>query len=211
MAANRFETLATWYLRFNGYFTTANFTVHPDYRKRPGGTDADILAVRFPYSTEFQRRFNFERDRQLISEDRVDFVICEVKSGRCCLNDSWRDPERQNVEYAIRWMGFDEDDNLVREAAAEVYRCGCWYMRQKPVRVRFVCFGADPNPSLQELPGIQQIRHDWVIAYLKARFSTGCEQITRENWDPDIQEFAALCRTQPVASLLAWAGAPVKD
>jgi len=50
MAANRFELLATWYLRFNGYFTIQDFTVHPDFRKQGGGTDTDILAVRFPHS-----------------------------------------------------------------------------------------------------------------------------------------------------------------
>src|SRR5438128_2340588 len=57
MPANRFEALATWYLRFNGYFTTPDFTVHPDFRNQPGGTDADVLAVRFPHSKEYQRRF----------------------------------------------------------------------------------------------------------------------------------------------------------
>ncbi len=83
MAANRFELLATWYLRFNGYFTIQDFTVHPDFRNQPGGTDADILAVRFPYSEEFQRRYSFDRDQELIRPKRTDILICEVKAGRC--------------------------------------------------------------------------------------------------------------------------------
>src|SRR5690348_6888261 len=75
MAANRYELLASWYLRFNGYFTTPNFIVHKDYRKRPGGTDADILAVRFPCSTEFQLRFKFECDpRLVVYQDKIDFL-----------------------------------------------------------------------------------------------------------------------------------------
>src|SRR5882762_6253059 len=90
MPANRFELLATWYLRFNGYFTTANFSVHPDFRNRPGGTDADIIAVRFPHSREYQRRFNFDRDTSLIRPARLDFLICEGKSGPCDINqNSW--------------------------------------------------------------------------------------------------------------------------
>ena len=61
MAANRFELLATWYLRFNGFFTTPDFTIHPNFKKQGGGTDADVLAVRFRHSGEFQRRFQFEQ------------------------------------------------------------------------------------------------------------------------------------------------------
>ena len=96
MAANRFELLAMWYLRFNGYFTTQDFTVHPNFRTQAGGTDADILAVRFPHSEEYQRRFNFGRDQDLIRPDRTDFMICEVKSGRCDINQkTWLDPARE--------------------------------------------------------------------------------------------------------------------
>jgi hypothetical protein len=206
MAANRFELLATWYLRFNGYFTTTNFTVHPNFRKQPGGTDADVLAVRFPHSEEFQRRFVFERDHQLVHQDRIDFLICEVKAGRCALNDSWRNPDRQCVEYAMRWMGFEENMDRVNQAAAEVYRTGCCVLADPAVGIRLLSFGAERNPELQsELPSVQQILHEQVVSYLKTRFSKGCEQITRQNWDLDIIEFADLCETESDQRLLEWA------
>lgn len=87
MAANRYELLATWYLRFNGYFTTPDFIVHKDYRRRPGGTDADVLAVRFPHSTESQLRFKLDCDPGLVVyRDKIDFLVCEVKKGLCDLN-----------------------------------------------------------------------------------------------------------------------------
>jgi hypothetical protein len=42
------EKVAYWYLRLNGFLQIENFYVHPAGR---GGarTDADLLAVRFPY------------------------------------------------------------------------------------------------------------------------------------------------------------------
>ena len=206
MAANRYEVLATWYLRLNGYFTTTNFTVHPDFRKRPGGTDADVLAVRFPHSEEFQRRFVFERDQQLVRSDRIDFLICEVKAGRCALNDSWRNPDRQCVEYAMRWMGFEGNTDRVNQAAAEVYKSGCCLLEERGVGIRLLLFGAERNPELgSELPFVQQILQEQVVSYLKNRFSTGCEQITRQNWDSDIIEFSDLCRTESNHRLCEWA------
>ncbi|HEV2490789.1 MAG TPA: hypothetical protein VGT03_13365 [Candidatus Acidoferrales bacterium] len=211
MPANRLELLATWYLRFNGFFTTPNFTEHPDYRKQPGGTDADVLAVRFPYSEERQRRFVFERDGDLIRPDRVDFLICEVKRGKCGLNDTWRKPERHSVEYAIRFMGFDGGNGRISEMAATVYKSGCFEWAQQALSarfcVRFVCFGAVRNLELEsDLPGAQQILHkEQVIEFLRGRFTKGCEGITRENWDPEIIKFAELCRTKSNEQLFEWA------
>ena len=125
MAANRFELLATWYLRFNGYFTGPDFVVHKDYRNRPGGTDADVLAVRFPHSCEYQRRFEFDHDPDLVTADKkIDLVICEVKKGLCDLNEPWLTAERQNVEYVIRWMGFEVDEGKIARIAGELYNRG---------------------------------------------------------------------------------------
>ena len=50
MVANRFDFSGAWYLGVNGYFTKPDFTIHPNLRKHAGGTDFDMLAVRFAYS-----------------------------------------------------------------------------------------------------------------------------------------------------------------
>lgn len=207
MPANRFELLAAWYLRFNGYFTIANFTVHPDYRKQPGGTDADVLAVRFPHSEEYQLRYNFERDSNFVRQDRVDFLICEVKAGQCCINaNTWRDPGRENVEYALRWMGFEPDNEHIKRIAMEMYAKGVWEASDDRVSARFVCFGSKANPELTEqLPGIQEILYPQVIGFLRRRFCTGCHQISRENWEEEIIEFAELCKSQSDDQLIEWA------
>lgn len=89
MSTNRVEKLVYRYLRFNGYLTVENFTVHPDFKKHPE-TEADILAVRFPRSEENPEGYTFRRDKKLIFPDVNDFIIGEVKSGQCGVNEnSW--------------------------------------------------------------------------------------------------------------------------
>ena len=206
MAANRFELLATWYLRFNGYFTIQDFTVHPDFQKQPGGTDADILAVRFPHSEEFQHRFNFNRDQALIRSNRTDFLICEVKAGRCDINQkTWRNPKRKNVEYAMSWMGFESDNDRIRELAAQLYGKGECDLPKENKCVRFICFGTQENPDLKEqIPDAQQILHSHVFDFLRNRFRVGCLNITRENWDKDIIDFALICKSLSNDDLFQW-------
>jgi hypothetical protein len=207
MPANRFETLATWYLRFNGYFTTPDFTIHPDFRKQAGGTDADVLAVRFPYSEEYQRRFKFRRDQVLIRPARTDFVICEVKPGPCDVNlKTWRDRARENVEYAIRWLGFEPDDACIKSIAGKVYDEGECDLPEQQLCVRFLCFGSEENPALREqLSRVLQVCHSHVFDFLRERFSLGCYNITRENWDPEIIDFAERCGRSSDEDLMDWA------
>jgi hypothetical protein len=206
MPANRFETLASWYLRFNGYFTTPDFTVHPNFRNQPGGTDADVLAVRFPHSEEYQRGFDFQRDDTLVRNDRTDFLICEVKSWMCDVNMTWRDQSRQNVEYAIRWMGFTPDAARIETISKAVYETGECDWPERQVCLRFICFGSSENAALKEvLPRAQQILHRQVFDFLRERFSLGCYQITRQNWDADIIDFADRCGKSSDADLTAWA------
>ena len=101
---NKFEQLAVWYFRLNGYFTVPNFILHPN---TPGGqrTDADVLAVRFPHSTEVAG-CKMERDSALkCSDEKIDFIIAEVKGGGCALNGPWTDPKQENMHYVIKWLG----------------------------------------------------------------------------------------------------------
>jgi hypothetical protein len=205
VAANRFELLVSWYLRFNGYFTTTDFSIHPNFKKQAGGTDVDVLAVRFPHSREYQRRFDFERDERIVGNRKVDFVICEVKSGVCDINpNSWRDPARGNVQYAICWMGFEADDNLIEAIAETVHKIGRWDSPNQTHSVRFLTFGKVINDKLvHEMPAVPQILHSRVIEFLARRFTTGCYQIERSNWDRDVQhllEWAECGRDQETQS-----------
>jgi hypothetical protein len=82
------EKVAYWYFRLNGFFQIENFVVHPSGR---GGqrTDADLLAVRFPYRAErlFDNRNDIMSDdvqRLSLSNDLIDVVIAEVKTNQPC-------------------------------------------------------------------------------------------------------------------------------
>ena len=50
------DDLAYWFFRLNGFLSIVNFVVHKDTRSEAGGTDADILGVRFPYRAELFER-----------------------------------------------------------------------------------------------------------------------------------------------------------
>lgn len=116
MSINKVELLAKWYLRLNGYFIVDNFTVHPDTKKGKEA-EADFLAVRFPYNTEEPGQYCFQREEKLVLDTCIDFLIMEVKSGMCSLNDTWKEPERENIQYALRWMGFVPDEGEINTLA----------------------------------------------------------------------------------------------
>jgi len=84
------ETLAKWYLRFNGYFLVENFIVHAgdDPNRISNGkvgnhTETDVLAVRHIFSREITGDLPIENDPQIINQaaTKIDFVIAEVKTG----------------------------------------------------------------------------------------------------------------------------------
>jgi len=89
------EKVAYWYFRLNGFFQIENFVVHPERR---GGqrTDADLLAVRFPFRAE--RLFDDPNDIMAddaqclaLSDNLIDVVIAEVKTNQpCTLNGRGR-------------------------------------------------------------------------------------------------------------------------
>jgi len=67
------ETLAKWYLRFNGYFTVENFILHAggDPTRISKGkiapyTEADILAIRHKHSKEIAGTLLIQNDIRLL-------------------------------------------------------------------------------------------------------------------------------------------------
>ncbi len=202
MSANRVENLVYWYLRFNGYLTVENFTVHPDFKKSPEA-EADILAVRFPYSVEDPRNFHFERDLKIIRTDRIDFVIGEVKTGRCAINPSWQEPGRENIQYALRWFGFLSEAEI-ETVASTVCQHKQW--QDDRYSVHFVCFGREPDTDLQaQYPQLLQVSHSQIVEFIYRRLTTNCMALHRENWNDFIREFVNLIeRGHQPEQILKW-------
>ena len=77
----RAEKVAYWYFRLNGFFQIDNFVVHP---KKPGSqpTDADLIAVRFPYRGESllddPADVMLDDKQGLSSADARDFIFSAV-------------------------------------------------------------------------------------------------------------------------------------
>lgn len=203
MSVNDVERLVKWYLRFNGYFTVPNFTVHPD-TKKGRAAEADILAVRFPYSREKPGDYCFERDSDLVLQDVVDFLIVEVKSGPCDLNEPWIEPDRRNMSYALRWMEFVPDSTDVRVLADSIYHCGTATYGEHVVRLASV--GRETNDDLQKrFPHMVQVELLAAAHFLCERVTTGCARLNRQCWDAYVQEFARRAEAgQDAETLLVW-------
>jgi hypothetical protein len=206
MAANNVELIFTWYFRFNGYFTVPNFTVHKNYKKRPGGGEADLLGVRFPLSHEEPRNYPFFQDENLIFKDKTDFVIVEMKSGKCSINPAWENLGYRNVQYALKWMGCLSYDTEIENAADSIYKTSQWLSEDKKKIIRIITCGKEINPDLAEQkPQLIQVELMRAVGFLHQRFNTGCNQINRANWDKFIQKFAYLCQAEhDVEALTNW-------
>lgn len=183
------EKVAYWYFRLNGFFQIENFVVHPERR---GGqrTDADLLAVRFPFRAE--RLFDDPDDimvddvQQLaLSGDLIDIVIAEVKTNQpCSLNGPWTRQEQQNVHRVLAAIGCLSHDRI-EAAAANIYREG--FHRVDNLRVRLVAVGRDRSQELEtDYPEVTQLLWSELLAFIWERLHRYRKQKTQvDQWDPE--------------------------
>lgn len=104
------ENLLSLYLRLNGYFVTG-FIVHsPDCGRNQ--TEIDILAVRFPFNSEPERQVMPSKFLQ-VSDERIDFLICEVKSKgkKLQFNEALRNSD-DALRSVLRWVGLFSKDEV---------------------------------------------------------------------------------------------------
>ena len=139
------EKVAYWYFRLNGFLQIENFVVHPE-RGSEQRTDADLLAVRFPYRAErlFDNPHDIMRDdeaRLSLSADQIEVVIAEVKTNRpCTLNSPWTREDHQNVHRVLAAIGC-LPPGQIKQAAADIYTTGI-HKSELGLRVRRVAVGA---------------------------------------------------------------------
>lgn len=181
---NKFEQLALWYLRLNGYLTVPNFVLHPD---TPGSerTDADLLAVRFAYSREVSG-IPMTCDETLVRQDgKIDFIIAEVKSGECRLNGPWINPKPQNMQYVLRWLGMIPESE-VQQVASELYRDQV--CERENWGLRLACFGSRRSEHMHR--NIVQITHEEVVNFISDRFKKHADiKTSHRQWDNFIKKF----------------------
>ena len=165
------ERVAYWCLRLNGFLTIENFLLH----NRGGGnrTDADVVGVRFPHRREmaldYEGRAMADDERLGLSDSLVDFVVVEVKTGRCDLNGPWTAPKGENIHRLLQAMGPLATER-VKEVADALYKTGLCVV-DETLRIRLVAIGAEFSEQLAaRFPDVKQITWDEALAFIHARF-----------------------------------------
>jgi hypothetical protein len=198
------EKLAYWYFRLNGFFPIENFVVHPT---RHGGqrTDADLLAVRFPYRAE--RLFDDPNDIMADDEQRmaltchqIDVVIAEVKTNQpCTLNGPWTRQDRQNVHRVLAAIGCVPPDHI-EQAADDIYRAGV-HVSKLGLRIRLVAAGRERSDQLSAtFPDVVQLTWPEMLAFIWNRLHRYRQQKTQvDQWDTQGRRIKRLADLSPRA------------
>jgi hypothetical protein len=197
------EKVAYWYFRLNGFLQIENFVVHP---QRRGGqrTDADLLAVRFPFRAE--RLFDDLNDimaddaqRLALSGNLTDIIIAEVKTNQpCTLNGPWTRQDRQNVHRVLAAIGCLPPDRI-EAAAADIYRAG--FHHTDTLRIRLVAVGRDRSEDIAAAyPEVTQLLWAEMMAFIWDRFHRYRQQKTQvDQWDPGGRKIKRLADFSPHA------------
>ncbi len=175
------ESLAYWFFRLNGFFTTVNFVVHPDTGTRQR-TDVDILGCRFPFRQELL--INPMEDYEIFEKEKEKtfFAIAEIKTRTCNLNGPWTRPKNQNMQRVLRAIGV-VPVSQVDHVASCIYEKG--YYKNSNTLITLICVGSRQNNDLsRKYPEVLQLTWDIILAFIYDRFIAYSEQKTSHpQWD----------------------------
>jgi hypothetical protein len=178
------EDLAYWFFRLNGCLSLVNFLVHGE-RRGHEGTDADIMAVRFPFRKELAFTGNPMKDHDYFeSIGKIDMVIAEVKLGRCNLNGPWTKPERLNMQRVLYAIGAFEE-NRINDIAQKLYNEQ--YFEDDVFRFRLFAIGRYKNQDLKN--PVVQITWEEIANFIYERFNDYHLFKTQHNQWPDIAKY----------------------
>jgi len=181
------ERVAYWYFRLNGFLQIENFVVHPGRR---GGqrTDADVLAIRFPYRAEFL----FDHTEPMaddvaalsLSHEMIDVVIAEVKTNQpCTLNGPWTREDQKNVHRVLAAIGC-VPPGRIGKAATDIYRNGL-HESESGLRIRLIAIGRERNAELAaSYTNVTQLCWPPMLRFIWQRFHSYRNQKTQvDQWD----------------------------
>lgn len=175
----RAEEVASWYFRLNGFLSIPGFILHPDRTQRYPQTEADLIAVRFPYSAEIIGGRSMDDDNIVIQLDsdskRIVFVLVEVKVDLCRINGPWSERSRGNMQRVIRRLGFVQEGEI-DNIAADMYDNLRW--ENQTFVLQYIAVGSRRNESLQERhPKLVQITFDEMSDFFLKRFQDFPEKL----------------------------------
>ena len=176
------EKIAYWFFRLNGCLTIENFVVHPESRQYGGSqrTDADILAVRFPYRAELIKSGEAMVDHPLFeSNGKIDLIIAEVKTGECKLNGPWNDSNKENIDRILFSMGLFKQ-NQVPQVAQSLYSKNIFEDDQ--FRVRLFAIGNRENTEYSK--PLVQLTWRAILSFTFDRFNKYYRnKVSHQQWD----------------------------
>lgn len=183
------EKVAYWYFRLNGFFQIENFVIHPE-RRGSQRTDADLIAVRFPYRAE--RMFDDpggimadDNERLALSDRLIDIVIAEVKTNQpCTLNGPWTRQERRNIHRVLAAIGSVPSDSI-EPVATDIYRFGIH--KSETLRIRLAAVGRDRSEEIAEkYPSVSQVLWAEMLSFIWDRFRRYRQQKKQvDQWDAE--------------------------
>jgi hypothetical protein len=178
----RAENVASWFFRLNGFLSIPGFVIHPDERRRHPRTEADLVGVRFPHSTENIAGRQMADDTRLTSlakPPQILFILVEVKVDVCSVNGPWSDEQSGNMQRVIRRLGFAEEEEI--EAIAQtMYKRLRW--DESHAVVQYITVGRRANRDLQRTyPFLLQVTFDEISTFLHERFATFPEKLPSGN------------------------------
>jgi len=165
------ESVASWYFRLNGFLSIPGFVVHPDVVRPHPVTEADLIAVRFPFSGEFIADRPMIDDQILtrLAHHQTLFLLVEVKTDLCKINGPWSDPGTGSMQRVIRRLGF-ADSARVEEIAQSMYSHLRW--EDSLTVLQYVVVGKRKNDTRQrQYPKLVQITWDIIADFLFSRFT----------------------------------------
>ena len=174
----RAEHVSNWYFRLNGFLSIPGFVVHPDTPKRYPLTEADLIAVRFPNSSEVIGERSMVDDSLLTllaNRQQMLFLLVEVKSDLCKINGLWSDPVAGNMQRVISRLGFAKVESVDR-ISQQMYAGLRW--EDEDTVLQYVSVGQRINDGLQRsYPKLRQITWDQISDFLFNRFKQFPEKL----------------------------------
>ncbi len=165
------EKVAYWFFRLNGCFSLENFLVHPEIPD-VGGTEVDVLGVRFPHRRELSLSEHPMEDHKIFTSrpPKIDVVIADATVGKYCkVNSSWMDEARPNMQRILRVLGvFTTEYEIEKKVLEMLYRD--FVYEDEQYRINIYALGKTID---EELPNaVMQITWNQVLAFIHQRFIT---------------------------------------
>jgi hypothetical protein len=192
VTVNRFEQLAQWYLRLNGFLTWDNFVIHSPDGSSLQRTDVDVVGVRFRHRCELVGNRQLRDDECLKAWlDHNILALAEVKPGQCKLNGPTRDPDARNLQLALHAVGA-LPVTAVERVASVLYRDGFW--ESDDWVAALICFGREKRSALDpndrsRFQKVEQITWDHILRFVFQRYKGHWRQKSQHQQWPEIGDW----------------------